>query len=228
MKSACFHFRCEVCVLAFSQSRVVRVADPVEFAAGWELAVKERIVMSAQIAVHAECSSGSRTVGQVEEVLIVDDNPIDRLRAGRLIDQDPRCHATFAEDGTQALARLANHPTSVVLTDLQMEGMDGLSLVRAIRNKHPQVPVVVMTGHGREDVAMEALRVGATDYVPKQRLAQELHAVLSRALRTATAGSRRRRCLQSLVIRESRFELGNDPDLIPPLLEFLQDEMTQL
>ncbi len=44
MKSACFHFRREVCVLAFSQSRVVRVADPVEFAAGWELAVKERIV----------------------------------------------------------------------------------------------------------------------------------------------------------------------------------------
>ncbi|MGB0070356.1 MAG: response regulator, partial [Isosphaeraceae bacterium] len=84
--------------------------------------------MSAQIAVHAECSSGSRTVGQVAEVLIVDDNPIDRLRAGRLIDEDPRCHATYAEDGTQALAHLANHPTSVVLTDLQMEGMDGLSL----------------------------------------------------------------------------------------------------
>jgi len=184
--------------------------------------------MSAQIAVPAECSSGSRTVGQVAEVLVVDDNPIDRLRAGRLIDQDRRCHATYAEDGTQALARLADHPTSVVLTDLQMEGMDGLNLVRAIRNKHPKVPVIVMTGHGSEDVAMEALRVGATDYVPKQRLAQDLHAVLARALRTATAGSRRRRCLQSLVIRESRFELGNDPDLIPPLLEFLQDEMTQL
>jgi len=44
MQHACFHFRCEVCVLTFSQSRVVRVADPVEFAAGWELAVKERIV----------------------------------------------------------------------------------------------------------------------------------------------------------------------------------------
>jgi len=184
--------------------------------------------MSAQIDVHAECSSGSRTVGLVAEVLVVDDNPIDRLRAGRLIDQDSRCHATYAEDGTQALARLADHPTSVVLTDLQMEGMDGLNLVRAIRNEHPQVPVIVMTGHGSEDVAMKALRVGATDYVPKQRLAQDLHAVLSRALRTATAGSRRRRCLQSLVIRESRFELGNDPDLIPPLLEFLQDEMTQL
>ena len=42
MRRACFHFRREVCVLAFSQTRVVWVADPVEFAAGWELAVKER------------------------------------------------------------------------------------------------------------------------------------------------------------------------------------------
>jgi len=184
--------------------------------------------MTAHSAVHADCSSSSRIAGLVAEVLVVDDNPIDRLRAGRLIDQDSRCRAIYAGDGTEALARLDDHPTAVVLTDLQMEGMDGLELVRAIRKEHPQVPVIVMTGHGNEDVAMEALRVGATDYVPKQRLAQELHAILARAFRTATAGSRRRRCLQSLVGRESRFELGNDPDLIPPLLEFLQEEMTQL
>ena len=184
--------------------------------------------MSASISVQAGCSSAARTVGLVAEVLIVDDNPIDRLQAGRLVEQDSRCHAMYAEDGTQALAHLAEYPTSVVLTDLQMEGMDGLNLVRAIRNQHPQVPVIVMTGHGSEDVAMEALRVGATDYVPKARLAQDLHGVLARALRTATAGSQRRRCLQSLVVRESRFELGNDPDLVPPLLEFLKDEMTQL
>jgi len=159
--------------------------------------------MSAQIAVHAGSSSGSRTVGLVAEILVVDDNPIDRLRVGRLIDQNSRCHATYAEDGTEALARLADHPTSVVLTDLQMEGMDGLNLVRAIRNEYPQVHVIVMTGHGSEDVAMEALRVGATDYVPKQRLAQDLNAVLSRALRTATAGNRRRR-LPAVAVRSAR------------------------
>ena len=44
LQRACFHFRREVCGLAFSQTRVVWVADPVEFAAGWELAVEERIV----------------------------------------------------------------------------------------------------------------------------------------------------------------------------------------
>ena len=121
------------------------------------------------------------------EVLVVDDNPIDRLIAGRLINQDARCHAIYAEDGNQALACLADHPTSVVLTDLQMDGMNGLSLVHAIRNEYPKVPVIVMTGHGSEDVAMEALRVGATDYVPKQRLSQDLHTVLARA-----CGQRRR------------------------------------
>ena len=109
-----------------------------------------------------------------------------------------------------------------------MDGMDGLALVRAIRKEHPQVPVILMTAHGSEDVAMEALRVGATDYVPKQRLAQELPAILARTLWTATSGNRRRLCLRSLVRRESEFELGNDPDVLPPLLEFLQDEMTQL
>ena len=184
--------------------------------------------MSAQIADHTGCSSTQRAVGLVAKVLVVDDNPIDRLRAGRLIEQESRCQAIYAEDGTQALACLADHPTSVVLTNLRMEGTDGLNLVRAIRNAYPKVPVIVMTGHGSEDVAMEALRVGATDYVPKQRMTQDLQAVIARALRTAMAGTRRRRCLQSLVIRESRFELGNDPDLIPPLLEFVQDEMTQL
>ncbi len=134
----------------------------------------------------------------------------------------------YAEDGTQAIACLANRPISVVVTDIQMEGMDGLNLVRAIRSQYSSVPVIVMTGHGSEEAAMEALRVGATDYVPKQRLAQDLRSVLARALRTATAGCRRRRCLESLVLRESRFQLSNDPDLIPPLLEFLQDDMTQL
>jgi diguanylate cyclase (GGDEF)-like protein/PAS domain S-box-containing protein len=184
--------------------------------------------MCAQIADDAKSASGPRAPSSVAEVLVIDLDPIDRLRAGQLVEQYSESQAIYAEDGTQALAILANHPTSVILTDLRMESPDGLNLVRAIRNDYPKVPVIVMTGHGSEDLAMEALRIGAIDYVPKQRLAPDLHAVLARALRTAIAGTRRRRCLQSMIIRESRFELDNDPELIPPLLEFVQDEMTQL
>ncbi len=164
----------------------------------------------------------------VVRVLVVDDNPIDRLRACRLVEQDAQCCSVHAKDGAEALERLADRNIAMVLTDLQMAGMDGLELVRTIRKEHSQIPVILMTAHGSENVAMEALRLGATDYVPKQRLAQELHAILARALRTTIAGRRRRRCLQSLIERQSQFELGNDPDLLPPLLEFLQDEMIQL
>ena len=165
---------------------------------------------------------------QAVRVLVVDDNPIDRLRASRLVEQDTQCVAVHASDGAEALERLADHDIAMVLTDLQMGGMDGLELVRTIRKEHSQIPVILMTAHGSEDVAMEALRLGATDYVPKQRLAQELRVILARALRTTIAGRRRRLCIQSLVERQSQFELGNDANLLPPLLEFLQDEMMQL
>jgi CheY-like chemotaxis protein len=158
----------------------------------------------------------------------VDDNPIDRLRAGRLVGRNDRCHVLYAENGLQALDRFQEHSVTAVLTDLQMDGMGGLELVRSIREKNPRIPVILMTAHGSEEVAMEALRVGATDYVPKQRLARELQEILARTLRTAAVGKGRRRCIESLLRRESRFELGNDPSFLPPLLEFLQDEMAQL
>src|SRR4051794_21262357 len=84
-------------------------------------------------------------------VLVVDDNPIDRLRASRLVEQDMRCCSVQAEDGVRALERLADHNIAIVLSDLQMAGMDGLDLVRAIRKEHPQVPVILMTAHGSEN-----------------------------------------------------------------------------
>lgn len=184
--------------------------------------------MTAPTMTVAETQSETRTPGATADILVVDDNPIDRLRASRLVGQDARCRAVPAEDGRQALGLLAEGQVAAILTDLQMEGMDGLALVRAIRKEHAHVPVILMTAHGSEEVAMEALRVGATDYVPKSRLVQELPAILTRTLWTATSGNRRRLFLRSLVRRESEFELGNDPDLLPPLLEYLQEEMTQL
>ncbi|WP_165226832.1 diguanylate cyclase [Aquisphaera insulae] len=161
-------------------------------------------------------------------ILVVDDNPVDRLRVGRLVERDPRCRAVFAANGLEAMDRLADHAISVVLTDLQMEGMDGLELVRAIRREHAEIPVILMTAHGSERAAMEALRVGASDYVLKNKLAQELQSVLSRPLRTAAAGHRRRACLQALSRQESTYAIGNDLDLVPAMLEILREDLVRL
>src|SRR5208283_2829186 len=154
--------------------------------------------MLSHIDVDEATNSCTASAESVAEVLIVDDNPIDRLRVGRLIGRDSPYRVAYAENGAVALTILADRQTTIVLTDLKMEGMDGLELVRVIRREHPQIPVIIMTAHGSEEMAMQALRVGATNYVPKQRLASELLAVLRRAMRSATAGHRRRRCLESL------------------------------
>jgi CheY-like chemotaxis protein len=159
-------------------------------------------------------------------VLIVDDYGIDRRLAGALVAKVPGLRATFAADGAEALAALTAAPPAVVLTDLQMPGMDGLALVEAIRARHPEVPVVLMTAHGSEEVALQALRAGAASYVPKRLLARELAGTLRQVLGIATAGRTRRRLLGGLERREVWFRIENDPALIAPLIELLQEDLT--
>jgi len=107
-------------------------------------------------------------------VLVVDDSVMDRRRAGGLVEKEGDWRAIYAEDGPAAMARIAESVPDVVVTDLTMPGMSGLELVEAIRRDHPDLPVIIMTSMGSEDIAVEALRQGAASYVPKRRLAGEL------------------------------------------------------
>src|SRR6185437_678005 len=107
-------------------------------------------------------------------VLVVDDSAVDRHMAGGIVQKIEGWQATFASDGREALELLQQHLPDVVLTDLQMPEMDGLELVQAIHAKHPLVPVILMTAHGSEEIAMQALQNGAASYVPKKSLARDL------------------------------------------------------
>lgn len=126
---------------------------------------------------------------------------MDRRRAGALIEKGEGWRVTYAEDGPQALARLATDNPTLVVTDLTMPGMTGLELVEAIHQTHPQLPVIIMTSMGSEDVAVEALRAGAASYVPKRRLAQDLLPTLrsvSAAVRESSPQIDIRDCLEEL------------------------------
>ena len=136
-------------------------------------------------------------------VLVVDDSVMDRRRAGALIERGDGWQVTYAEDGPQALARLATDNPAVVVTDLTMPGMTGLELVEAIHQTHPHLPVIIMTSMGSEDVAVEALKAGAASYVPKRRLAHDLLGTIL-SVSTAARGARPsldiRDCLEELSI----------------------------
>jgi CheY-like chemotaxis protein len=160
-------------------------------------------------------------------VLVVDDFAMDRRLAGKILAERPDLDVVFAEDGKQALAAIKADAPAVVLTDLQMPEMDGLELVAQIRRDWPGVPTVIMTAHGSEDVALEALRGGAASYVPKRFLARDLLETVDSVLAAACFEEQQRKLQEYWLQTELRFRLENDLDLISPLVVHVQQYLRQ-
>ncbi|MBX7165354.1 MAG: response regulator [Pirellulales bacterium] len=162
------------------------------------------------------------------KILIVDDSAIDRRLAGGILEKHPQFSVDYAADGSEALAHLETHAADLVVTDLQMPGLNGLELVEAIRRRWPLVPVILMTAHGSEDIAVAALEHGAASYVPKSVLARELNDTVENVLAVARADRRNERLLDCLQGLEASFILDNDAGLLPPLVDFLQDHVARM
>ena len=117
-------------------------------------------------------------------VLIVDDDTALlealpetlRLRLGTAtVDTSP--------SAASALERIESTDYDAILTDVKMPGMDGLALLREIRTLRPETPTLLITGHGEYDVAVEALRGGAFDFIQKPIDRDYLVASVTRAIR---------------------------------------------
>src|SRR5262249_33243015 len=104
---------------------------------------------------------------------------------------------------------------------------DGLQLVQAIRGKYPLVPVILMTAHGSEDIAIQALQKGAASYVPKKCLARDLAETLEQVLAVSKTKQQEARLLARLGHFESCFILENDTGLIPPLVGHIEEDITR-
>lgn len=161
------------------------------------------------------------------KILVVDDSAVDRQIAGGFVDE---CGSTaiYAENGAEALERIERERPDVVLTDLLMPEMDGLKLVEHIRADYPDVPVVLMTGHGSEDTAVAALKAGASSYVPKRNLATELREALRAVLTAVEARDHREKVRAFLRRSEAEFVLGCEPDGTVALVSFLEGTLAQL
>jgi DNA-binding NarL/FixJ family response regulator len=173
---------------------------------------------------HLESQRGDGV--QPIKVLLVDDSRLARIAATRIIEHVEGLSVIEARDGDEAIEAIAREAPDVVLTDLEMPRMSGLELVAEIRTFHPETPVILMTAHGSEQIAVAALRAGATNYVAKNALARDLADTLRKVLAIAAMERRKQRvrgCLQS---REARFEITNEPELIAPLVEVLLEDLS--
>ncbi len=155
-------------------------------------------------------------------LLIVDDSAVDRKLVGGLLKGFQDVKLEYAVDGEAALARLQEGEIDVILTDLIMPNVDGMELLRRVQLTHADVPVVLMTGQGSERVAVEALQLGAIGYVPKTNLSGMLVETLQQVLDVSNEQRRYQRLMNCLSHTQYRFQLENDPLLIMPLVEMLQ------
>jgi len=139
-------------------------------------------------------------------ILIVDDEAgIRTVLAISLSDMGHR--VCCAETGEQALEMLAENHPSIVLTDIKMPGMDGVGLLQAIKRSHPDIEVIMMTGHGDMDLAVKSLAYQATDFITKPISAEALEIAIHRANERITMRSQLRAYtenLESLVAEKSR------------------------
>ncbi len=115
------------------------------------------------------------------QVLVVDDDP-GLLRLMQLRLEAAGYGVTVADSGERALAQLAVSRPQVVVTDLQMGGMDGIALFEAIRSENPALPVIILTAHGTIPDAVAAVKGGVFGYLTKPFDAKALLVEIERAL----------------------------------------------
>jgi DNA-binding NtrC family response regulator len=136
-------------------------------------------------------------------VLVVDDDPVMRDMVSDLLGERGYC-VDVAGSAAEALERVGEGDYACVLTDLQMPGGDGMALLGALRERCPDTPAVMMTSFGTIETAVEAMRLGAHDFVTKPFESDRLHFMIERAIEKRTLQEENRR-LRAAIERTASF-----------------------
>lgn len=100
------------------------------------------------------------------KILVVDDEEVVRLSHIRTL-ASMHCNVEVVKSGVEALGVMEQRPADVVLLDLRMPGMDGMAVLKTIKQRWPETEVVIITGYPNIETAKEAVRLGAYDYLAK-------------------------------------------------------------
>ncbi len=120
----------------------------------------------------------------MKTVLVVDDENSVRDSL-RMILEYERYEVLVAENGEQALKTIQGSTVDVVLLDVKMAGMDGIEVLQRVREKRPELPVIMISGHGTIETAVEATKLGAFDFLPKPLDRDKLLVTIRNALHQA-------------------------------------------
>jgi PAS domain S-box-containing protein len=138
-------------------------------------------------------------------ILLLEDDASDAELVQELLAEHIACEVARVQTRDEFVAALGDTGIDLILADYKLPAFDGISALHLARSKRPDVPFIFVSGTVGEDVAIEALKIGATDYVLKQRLARLVPSV-QRALREAQERAERRKVTEAL--RQSEMYLA--------------------
>src|SRR5919109_960323 len=152
--------------------------------------------------------TGAAHAGQAPlRILLVDDDTFDRLAVRRCLQQSSvSAKVDEAASAAETLERLGASGYDCLLLDYYLPDVQGLALLQAIRAAVPDMPVVIFTGRGDEELAAELMKAGAVDYLPKASLTSErLATSLRHAMELARSAAAQRRAEDKLRTQEALF-----------------------
>jgi signal transduction histidine kinase/DNA-binding response OmpR family regulator len=164
-------------------------------------------------------------------ILVVDDDALDRLAFRRHLQQSGvDARAEEASSASEALERVQGTAMDCVFLDYYIPGDDTLKLLRTLRETLPELPVVIFTGRGDEDIAVELMKSGAADYLPKSSLTPERLASALRHAREVTRAAIARRRAESLLqllsqAAEHILTASTPDDLVRGLFEKIREPL---
>ncbi len=157
-----------------------------------------------------ETHPGVRRLGTTDspraKVLVVDDEPMIRRSFRRVLER-AGYQADVAADGSEALEMVRRTEYAAVISDIAMPKLDGLSLLRALRKIYLDIPLILVTGASSTDSAIEALRYGATGYLPKPVDGKVLRGEVDRAVKLHEVAKVRRGTVD--VLGSDGYQLGD-------------------
>lgn len=154
-------------------------------------------------------------------LLLVDDEDAFRQAASTTLSR--RGYEVWeAESGERALALIREAPPQIVVLDLKMGGMDGISTLSELRKLEPDLPVIILTGHGSAESAFAGIRLGITDFLNKpvdmERLSSRIHALLARGRQAPL----REKSIPEILIPPSSFQRVYEDEPLESVVRALQ------
>lgn len=116
-----------------------------------------------------------------ERILVVDDEPVIGESFRKLFDEDYEIEVALG--GEEAIEKACQHDFDLVITDLKMPDIDGISVLERIREEQPDISLLMITGYASVDTATQAMKSGALDYIAKPFTPEEIRVAVERALK---------------------------------------------